>query len=259
MSTLFQSVKIPTFFGTLYLLDTMDISAQIFVQSATVWKDYATTIPSIDAIQTFLLSIYRSPYAYSTVMPLLIEELKVHITTRIKITENASIESIRTLFDFIVKDASSVATSLTLDINDIITIVENSIGKITTDINSVKTATSLADGAIGVVNTVETVAETVGTFAKESDQIVTLVDNVAGDVRDVVNSAGLGGTAVSSAVDAVQTGAKVVSDVVEKTEEIAEKVEVIAEKVEVIVRSNAHILQQLQRYLCCCCKKSGSA
>jgi methyl-accepting chemotaxis protein len=260
-TTLFQPVKIPTFFGTLSLLDIMDISAstppsvQEFVQSARLWKDYSNTIPSIEAVQAFLLSIHGSSHSYASVMPLFLAELKTHVTTRATIAEKATVESLRNLLDFIVKDSSAIATSLTVDINDIMNNVEIGFNKTSKEIQSITNASSLEAGAVAVTNVVETVAETTGAIAKDVGKIASSVNETLDDAKIAVNSAGLGQTA-SSVVDAVQTGVKIVSDVAEKTDVVVKKVDEIAEKAETIVRSNARLFQQLQRYLCCCCRKA---
>lgn len=235
----------------------MDVSAQLFVKSATLWKDYATTVPSIEAVQAFLISIYQSPYGYVTVLPLFIEELKVHIRTRVSITDNVTIDKVRILLDFIVKDASAVATTLTVNISDIISELESGYKKVSNEVNTITNTSSLADGAVAVTNVVETVAETTGAVAKDIGQAVTKAHDVLDDVHDAVNSAGLGETILGDAVHVIQTGEKIVSDVVQKTEDVVQRVDEIAERAEVIVRSNAQLIQRLQRYLCCCCKKSG--
>lgn len=234
----------------------MDASAQLFVKSASLWRDCATTVPSIEAVQAFLISIYRSPYGYSAVLPLFIEELKVHVTTRVIITDSATIEKVRNLLDFLVKDASGVATSLTINISDILHEVEAGYKKVSNEVNTITNTSSLADGAVAVTNVVETVAETTGTIAKDIGQTAAKVHEVIDDVHDAVNSAGLGGTMLGDAVHVIQTGEKIVSDVVQKTDVVVQRVDEIAERAEVIVRSNAQLIQRLQRYLCCC-KKSG--
>jgi methyl-accepting chemotaxis protein len=223
----------------------------------------------MEATQAFLLKVRDSPYPYTEVLPVFITELNNHVTTRVKVLNTATLESLRALTDVIVKEASTSAAALVVDVSSVIATVEAGIEKAKDALQSLEKPESLADVATAagaVANVVENAAESAEKVAIGVSETASHVGETVSDLKTALEGAGLGGEAVTKAADAVQTGVAVVTDVAKKAEDVAKKVDEIADKAEDVAKNAVvvvaqvesrvkPILQALRRYLCCCCGK----
>lgn len=237
-----------------------------YVTNAPLWRDFPTTLPSVEATQVFLTGIRDSPHSYMEVIPVFLSELQKHVTTRVLIMNTASLESLRSLTDVIVKEASSSAAALIVDVSGVIASAEAGLEKAKEAIDALakadpKDVVAVAGGALNVV---ETAAENVEKVAIGVNETGKAVNEAVSNAKDVLEGAGLGGETVTKIADAVQTGVGTVIEVAEKGEEIAKKVDDAVEKADEIVAQAAQVqsrmapvLAVLKRYLCCCCKKQA--
>lgn len=238
-----------------------------YVTNAPLWRDFPTSLPSIEATQVFLTGIRDSPHSYMEVIPVFLSELQKHVTTRVAILNSATVESLRSLTDVIVKEASTSAAALIVDVSGVIASAEAGLEKSKEAIDALAKAVEQKD-VVAVAGTalhvVETVAETAEKIADGVGDAGKTVNETVGNAKAVLESAGLGGEAVTKVADAIQTSVGAVIEVAEKAEEIAKKVDDVVEKAEVVVAHAtrlhsrmAPVLAVLKRYLCCCCKKSA--
>ena len=237
-----------------------------YVTNAKIWREFPTTLPSVEATQVFLLGIRDSPHSYMEVIPVFLSELQKHVTTRVAILNSATVESLRSLTDVIVKEASTSAAVLIVDVSCVIASAEAGLEKAKEAIDTLVKADPKDVVAVAgaTLNVVETVAETAEKIADGVGDAGKAVNETVGDVKNALEGAGLGGQTVTKVADAVQTGVGAVIEVAEKAEEIAKKVDDAVEKAEVVVAQAvqihsrmAPVLAVLKRYLCCCCKKSA--
>ena len=237
-----------------------------YVTNAKLWTDFPTTLPSVEATQVFLLGIRDSPHSYMEVIPVFLSELQKHVSTRVSVINTATIDSLRALTDVIVKEASTSAAALIVDVSGVIATAEAGLEKAKEAIDALAKADPKDVVAVAgaTLNVVETVAETAEKIADGVGDAGKAVNETVGDMKNALEGAGLGGEAVTKVADAVQTSVGVVIEVAEKAEEIAKKVDDAVEKAEVIVAQAtrlqsrlAPVLAVLKRYLCCCCKKQA--
>jgi methyl-accepting chemotaxis protein len=200
------------------------------------------------------------------VIPVFLSELQKHVTTRLTVLNTVTLETLRSLTDVIVKEASTSAASLIVDVSGVIASAEAGLEKAKEALDALAKAdlTDVVGVAGATLNVVETVAETVEKVADGVGDAGKAVNETVGNAKAVLEGAGLGTPAVTKVVDAVQTGVGVVIEVAEKAEEIAKKVDDVVDKAEAVVAQVAHVQSRLapvfavlKRYLCCCCKKSA--
>ena len=237
-----------------------------YVTNAKLWSDFPTSLPSVEATQVFLMGIRDSPHSYMEVIPVFLSELQKHVTTRLTVLNTVTLETLRSLTDVIVKEASTSAAALIVDVSGVIASAEAGLEKAKEALDALAKAdlTDVVGVAGATLNVVETVAETAGKVADGVGDAGKAVNDAVGNAKAVLEGAGLGTPAVTKVADAVQTGVGVVIEVAEKAEEIAKKVDDAVEKAEAVVAQVAHVQSRLapvfavlKRYLCCCCKKSA--
>ena len=237
-----------------------------YVTSAKLWTDFPTSLPSVEATQVFLTGIRDSPHSYMEVIPVFLSELQTHITKRVPVINTATLDSLRSLTDVIVKEASTSAAALIVDVSGVIATAEAGLEKAKEAIDALAKADPKDVVAVAgaTLNVVETVAETAEKIADGVGDAGKTVNETVGDAKAALEGAGLGGEAVTKVADAVQTGVGVAVEVAGKAEEIAKKVDDAVEKAEAVVAQAARlqsrlapVLAVLKRYLCCCCKKQA--